>query len=81
MGSTESDDEKWEWALSPRAVDQFDQLDDETKERIASKLDDMRAYIAAFDTDSSDSVLSSGNSFGLWMCWFRSVMDYWMSDM
>ena len=41
MGSTEGNDGKWEWALSPRADDRFDQLDDETKERIASKLDEV----------------------------------------
>lgn len=42
MGSTASDDdEAWDWVLSPRADDQFEQLDDEMRERIASKLDEV----------------------------------------
>jgi mRNA interferase RelE/StbE len=43
MGSTGNDDtdELWDWVLSPRADDQFAQLDDETQDRIASKLDDV----------------------------------------
>jgi len=41
MPSTESNDRQWDWALSPRADTQFDQLDDETKERITSKLDEV----------------------------------------
>jgi mRNA-degrading endonuclease RelE of RelBE toxin-antitoxin system len=43
MGSTgnDDDDEAWDWVLSPRADDQFVQLDDETQDRIASKLDDV----------------------------------------
>lgn len=40
MGSTASDDE-WDWVLSPRADDQFETLDDEAQERIASKLDEV----------------------------------------
>lgn len=38
MGSTGSDDD-WDWTLSPRADDQFAQLDDQTQRQIASKLD------------------------------------------
>jgi mRNA-degrading endonuclease RelE of RelBE toxin-antitoxin system len=41
MGSTASDDDAWDWMLSPRADEQFAQLDGETKERIASKLDEV----------------------------------------
>jgi len=41
MDSTENNDEIWGWVLSPRADDQFEQLDDETKERISSKLDEV----------------------------------------
>lgn len=41
MDSTGNDDEEWDWVLSPRAIDQFEQLNDETQERIASKLDDV----------------------------------------
>ncbi|QSG10323.1 Cytotoxic translational repressor of toxin-antitoxin stability system [Halapricum desulfuricans] len=40
MGSTASDDE-WGWALSPRADDQFAQLDSESKQRVTSKLDEV----------------------------------------
>jgi len=45
MGSAGSDDadEAWNWVLSPRADDQFAQLDGETQEQIASKLDDVVA--------------------------------------
>ena len=39
MGTT-SDDE-WDWAFSPRADDQFSQLDTETQKRIISKLDEV----------------------------------------
>lgn len=42
MGSTASDDE-WDWKLSPRADDQFSQLDSETQQRIVSKLDEVVA--------------------------------------
>jgi len=42
MGSTtDSGDDAWDWVLSPRADDQFEQLDDETQERIVSKLDEV----------------------------------------
>jgi mRNA interferase RelE/StbE len=42
MGSTESnDDEEWDWVLSPRAHDQFGQLDEVVQERIISKLDEV----------------------------------------
>lgn len=40
MGSTTSEDE-WDWVFSPRAEDQFSQLDPETQERIISKLDEV----------------------------------------
>lgn len=40
MGST-ANDEEWDWVLSPRADDQFAQLNDETQERIVSKLDEV----------------------------------------
>lgn len=40
MGSTASDDaEEWDWVLSSRAENQFDQVAEETQERIVSKLD------------------------------------------
>lgn len=41
MDSTGSDDETWDWVFSPRADNQFDQLDNETKQRIVSKLDEV----------------------------------------
>lgn len=42
MGSTASDgDEEWDWIFSPRAERQFEQLEQETKERIVSKLDEI----------------------------------------
>ena len=41
MGSTSSDDEEWEWMLSPRADDQFAQLDSETQERLVTKLNEV----------------------------------------
>lgn len=41
MDSTASDDEEWDWVLSPRADDQFAQLSDDQQERIVSKLDDV----------------------------------------
>jgi len=37
MGSND-DGEEWEWVLSPRADSQFNQLDEETQQRIVSKL-------------------------------------------
>jgi mRNA interferase RelE/StbE len=40
MGST-SDDGDWDWMLSSRANSQFEQLDTDTQERIASKLDEV----------------------------------------
>jgi mRNA-degrading endonuclease RelE of RelBE toxin-antitoxin system len=40
MGSTASDDD-WDWSLSPRAENQFAQLEPDTQERIVSKLDDV----------------------------------------
>ncbi|WP_254838633.1 type II toxin-antitoxin system RelE family toxin [Natronomonas marina] len=40
MGST-ANDEEWDWAFSPRADDQFAQLDSESKQRITSKLDEV----------------------------------------
>jgi mRNA-degrading endonuclease RelE of RelBE toxin-antitoxin system len=40
MGST-ADDTEWEWHFSPRADDQFAQLNSETQERIISKLDEV----------------------------------------
>lgn len=40
MASTTSDDD-WDWVLSPRADDQFGALDDETRERIVAKLDEI----------------------------------------
>ena len=40
MGST-ADDYAWEWQFSPRADDQFDQLDAETQQRIVTKLDEI----------------------------------------
>lgn len=41
MVSTGSDD--WEWEFSPRAEDQFSQLDDDEQERVVEKLDDVVA--------------------------------------
>jgi mRNA-degrading endonuclease RelE of RelBE toxin-antitoxin system len=41
MGSTASDDEPWDWVFSPRADDQLEQLDGETRQRIVSKLDEV----------------------------------------
>lgn len=41
MGSGRSEDGEWEWILSPRAEDQFEQLEKQSQERIASKLDDV----------------------------------------
>lgn len=45
MDSTENndDDEPWNWTLSPRADNQFEQLNGETQDRIASKLDNVVA--------------------------------------
>lgn len=40
MGSTASDEE-WDWGFSPRADDQFAQLDSESKQRLTSKLDEV----------------------------------------
>lgn len=40
MAST-SDDGTWDWVLSPRADEQFAQLDSETQQRIAAKLDEV----------------------------------------
>lgn len=36
-----SDEDEWDWKLSPRAEDQFAQLETETQERVASKLDEV----------------------------------------
>lgn len=42
MGSTANDnDEEWDWVLSPRADSQFEKLEEETQERIVSKLDEV----------------------------------------
>lgn len=42
MGSTANDDdEEWDWVLSPRAENQFEQLEEETRERISAKLDEV----------------------------------------
>lgn len=43
MASTGSDDNDgaWDWVLSPRADDQFEQFDHQTQARIASKLDEV----------------------------------------
>ena len=35
------DDVDWDWAFSPRAEDQFAQLDDDIQERIMDKLDEV----------------------------------------
>lgn len=40
MGSNEGD-EAWAWMFSPRADDQFEQLNTETQEQITSKLDEV----------------------------------------
>lgn len=40
MGSTGEGDD-WDWQLSPRAENQFSQLDAEMQSRISSKLDDV----------------------------------------
>jgi mRNA interferase RelE/StbE len=40
MGQPTSDDE-WSWEFSPRAEDQFEQLDSDTQQRIIDKLDDV----------------------------------------
>ncbi|MCU4974021.1 type II toxin-antitoxin system RelE/ParE family toxin [Halobacteria archaeon AArc-m2/3/4] len=40
MGPTTNNDD-WEWVFSPRAEDQFAQLDSDSQERIISKLDDV----------------------------------------
>lgn len=40
MGSAASD-EGWDWLLSPRADDQFDQLDGQTQQRLVAKLDEV----------------------------------------
>jgi mRNA-degrading endonuclease RelE of RelBE toxin-antitoxin system len=40
MASGTADDE-WSWTFSPRADDQFAQLDQGTRERISSKLDEV----------------------------------------
>jgi mRNA interferase RelE/StbE len=43
MDSAENEggDGSWDWVLSPRADDQFEELDHETQERVASKLDEV----------------------------------------
>lgn len=40
MGRTKSSDD-WDWVFSPRAEDQFAQLDAETQDRIMEKLDEV----------------------------------------
>jgi len=43
MDSTENDDdiEAWDWMLSPRADNQFKQLDNKVQDRITTKLDEV----------------------------------------
>jgi mRNA interferase RelE/StbE len=36
-----SDGDGWDWALSPRAEEQFSRLDSDARERIVSKLDEV----------------------------------------
>ncbi|AEM58404.1 hypothetical protein HISP_14355 [Haloarcula hispanica N601] len=40
MGQTASDDE-WDWEFSPRAENQFSQLDSDIQQRIIDKLDEV----------------------------------------
>lgn len=37
----QTSDDGWDWEFSPRAQDQFAQLDSETQQRIIDKLDDV----------------------------------------
>jgi mRNA-degrading endonuclease RelE of RelBE toxin-antitoxin system len=58
MDSTGSDDE-WDWTFSPRADDQFAQLDGASQERIVSKLDDVVASEWRSPEDYLDPVRNS----------------------
>lgn len=60
MDSAANDgDEPWDWVFSPRADDQFGQLDDETRERIVSKLDDVVSSEWRDPEDFLDSLTGS----------------------
>lgn len=39
--ASRKDEDSWTWELSARAVDQFSELDAESRERIVEKLDDV----------------------------------------
>jgi mRNA-degrading endonuclease RelE of RelBE toxin-antitoxin system len=58
MDSTGSDDE-WDWTFSPRADDQFAQLDGTSQERIVSKLDEVVASEWRSPEDYLDPVRNS----------------------
>jgi len=41
MGSTGSESDEWDWEFSPRADDQFAQLESEHQQRIVAKLNEV----------------------------------------
>ena len=58
MGSNE-DDDGWHWVLSPRADDQFGQLETDSQQRIAEKLDEVIASEWRDPDDFLDPVTGS----------------------